>query len=243
MGRASARLFAREGAHVVVVDLNETAANETSELIAQDGGKSSVFACDASDLEQIRALFDKVETDHGALHVLYSHLGIPGAAGMEVTEAEWDRSIDLNMKSAFFSAQYALPLLRKAEGKGSVIFTASTTGLVGSPYSPLYSTTKGGVVMLAKALAVHVAKDGIRANVICPGPIDTPMLPEFFGRPGTVGESGLDDELKGFISTAVPLGRAGTADEIASAALFLASDDSSFITGVALPVDGGFTAK
>lgn len=243
MGRASALLFAREGAHVVVVDINEAAASETVALIREEGGNASLQVRDAGSVEDMRALFEEVDKEFGVLHVLYSHVGIPGAAGMSISEDDWKLSTDLNMKSAFFGAQFALPLLERAEGKGSVIFTASTTGLVGSPYSPLYSMAKGGVVMLGKALAVHAATRGVRSNVICPGPIDTPMLPVFFGRPGTPGESGMNDELQGFISTAVPMGRAGKPEEIATAALFLASDDSSFVTGVALPVDGGFTAK
>jgi NAD(P)-dependent dehydrogenase (short-subunit alcohol dehydrogenase family) len=243
MGRASAVLFAAEGAHVVVVDVNEVAANETASMIRESGGKASVQVRDASSAEDLNALFDEVDEQFGVLHVLYNHVGIPGAAGMVVNEEEWARSIELNMKSAFFGAQYALPLLERANGKGSVIFTSSTTGIVGSPYSPLYSMTKGGVLMLGKALAVHAAARGVRSNVICPGPIDTPMLPVFFGRPGTPGESGMSEELQGFISAAVPMGRAGKPEEIAAAALFLACDDSSFVTGVALPVDGGFTAK
>lgn len=243
MGRASSVLFAAEGAHVVVVDVNEQAAAETVAIIEKQGGKASYQVRDASSVEDLKALFDQVEEEFGVLHVLYNHVGIPGAAGMEITEEDWERSIDLNMKSAFFGAQYALPLLKKAEGKASVIFTSSTTGIVGSPYSPLYSMTKGGVLMLGRALAVHAAPFGVRANVICPGPIDTPMLPVFFGRKGTPGESGMTEELAGFIGSSVPLGRPGQPEEIASAALFLASDDSSFVTGVVLPVDGGFTAK
>lgn len=243
MGRASAELFAAEGATVIAVDINEAAVTTTVDRITSAGGHAHAITCDASDVQDLKKPFDFVEREYGVLHVLYNHVGTPGAAGMEISEEQWTLAVDLNMKSAFFGAQYALPLLRKAGGKGSVIFTSSTTGLVGSPYSPLYSTTKGGVVMLGRALAVHAAKDGIRANVICPGPIDTPMLPEFFGRKGTPGESGMNDELAGFIAAAVPMGRAGSPGEIASVALFLASDDSSFVTGVAIPVDGGFTAK
>ena len=243
MGRASAVLFAAEGATVVAVDIDASAASATAKEIEQAGGSARAVQCDASSSTELRDLFAEIDREFGVLHVLYNHVGTPGAAGMDITDEQWQAAVDINMKSAFFGAQYALPLLRRAGGHGSVIFTASTTGLVGSPYSPLYSTTKGAVVMLAKALAVHAAKDGIRSNVLCPGPIDTPMLPLFFGRPGTPGESGMNAELAGFISAAVPMGRAGTAEEVARAALFLASDDSSFITGVALPVDGGFTAK
>jgi NAD(P)-dependent dehydrogenase (short-subunit alcohol dehydrogenase family) len=241
MGRASAELFASEGAHSIVVDRDLEAAERTVRAITDAGGQASAEQTDVSKVDELEALLRRVERDHGVLHVLFNHAGIPGAAGVEMTEAEWQLSVDVNMKSAFFATSFALPLLRKADGHGSVIFTASTTGLVGSPYSPLYSMTKGGVIMFMKGFALMVAKDGIRANAICPGPIETPMLPLFFGRTPT--EGGVDDEVRGFIAQAVPVGRPGQPSEIATAALFLASDDSSFVTGVALPVDGGYTAR
>jgi NAD(P)-dependent dehydrogenase (short-subunit alcohol dehydrogenase family) len=241
MGRASAELFASEGAHSIVVDRDPEAAERTVKAITDAGGSASAEQTDVSKVDELESLFARVQRDHGVLHVLFNHAGIPGAAGIEMTEAEWQLSVDVNMKSAFFATSFALPLLRKADGHGSVIFTASTTGLVGSPYSPLYSMTKGGVIMFMKGFALMVAKDGIRANAICPGPIETPMLPLFFGRTPT--EGGVDNEVRGFIAQAVPVGRPGQPSEIATAALFLASDDSSFVTGVALPVDGGYTAR
>jgi NAD(P)-dependent dehydrogenase (short-subunit alcohol dehydrogenase family) len=241
MGRASAELFASEGAHSIVVDRDLEAAERTVKAITDTGGSASAEQTDVSKVDELESLFARVQRDHAVLHVLFNHAGIPGAAGIEMTEAEWQFSVDVNMKSAFFATSFALPLLRKADGHGSVIFTASTTGLVGSPYSPLYSMTKGGVIMFMKGFALMVAKDGIRANAICPGPIETPMLPLFFGRTPT--EGGVDAEVRGFIAQAVPVGRPGQPSEIATAALFLASDDSSFVTGVALPVDGGYTAR
>jgi NAD(P)-dependent dehydrogenase (short-subunit alcohol dehydrogenase family) len=241
MGRASAELFASEGAHSIVVDRDLEAAERTVKAITDTGGSASAEQTDVSKVDELETLFARVQRDHAVLHVLFNHAGIPGAAGIEMTEAEWQFSVDVNMKSAFFATSFALPLLRKADGHGSVIFTASTTGLVGSPYSPLYSMTKGGVIMFMKGFALMVAKDGIRANAICPGPIETPMLPLFFGRTPT--EGGVDAEVRGFIAQAVPVGRPGQPSEIATAALFLASDDSSFVTGVALPVDGGYTAR
>jgi NAD(P)-dependent dehydrogenase (short-subunit alcohol dehydrogenase family) len=130
-------------------------------------------------------------------------------------------------------------LLIKARGKGAITLVASTAALVGSPFSPLYSLTKGAVVSYARSLALAVAADGVRVNVICPGPIDTPMLPRFFGRdPG----ANIDDLKDAFVA-AIPMQRPGTPEEIAGAAAFLASDDAGFVTGVALPVDGGQIAK
>jgi NAD(P)-dependent dehydrogenase (short-subunit alcohol dehydrogenase family) len=243
MGRASALLFGREGASVVVVDLDTEAAERTVQEIVGAGGKAVAETCDVSNVEQLRGVFQRVDQEFGVLHVLYNHAGTPGAAGLEdVDEAAWQQSIDVNMKSAFFGTAFGIPLLRKADGKGSIIYTASVSGIVGSPYSPLYSMAKGGIANYMRGVALALAKDGIRANCICPGPIDTPMLPVFFGRTPDLAARA-DDEIRGFVAQAVPMGRPGQPDEIASVALFLASDSSSFVTGVALPVDGGYTAR
>jgi NAD(P)-dependent dehydrogenase (short-subunit alcohol dehydrogenase family) len=241
MGRAAAQLFAREEARVVVVDLSGDAAQETVDSIAGEGGEAIALTCDVADLEQLRAVFDEVEKRYGVLHVLYNHAGIPGAGGLDITEEEWERAIGVNDKSAFFGTAYGIPLLKKAEGKGSIIYTASVSGLVGSPYSPLYSLAKGAIVNFMRGVAIRYAPDGIRANCICPGPVDTPMLPQFFGRGPGVVEA--DAEMRGYVAATVPLGRPCQPEEIAEAALFLASDAASYVTGVALPVDGGYLAK
>jgi NAD(P)-dependent dehydrogenase (short-subunit alcohol dehydrogenase family) len=242
MGREAALLFAQEGAHVIVVDIRGNAAEQTVADVEAAGGSASAAVCDVSSVTALRELFDRVGREHGVLHVLYAHAGIPGAAGLDVTEEEFQLSIDLNMKSAFFCTSLGAPLLRGAEGKGSIIYTSSASGLVGSAYSPLYSMAKGGIVNFTRSVALTLAKDGVRANAICPGPIDTPMLPIFFGRTPSSGAA-VDDEMRGFIAAAVPMGRPGRASEVAATALWLASDDSSFVTGVALPVDGGLTAR
>jgi NAD(P)-dependent dehydrogenase (short-subunit alcohol dehydrogenase family) len=238
MGRAGARRFASEGAHVVVSDIDESAAKETVALIESDGGSGEAHQLNVADLDQVESLFDGIRRSRGVLHVLYNHAGIPGAAGIDMSSEEWDLAVDINLKGAFFVASKAVDLLRQAEGKGSIIFTASVSGIVGSPFSPLYSMTKGGIVLLMRSMALNLAPD-IRCNAICPGPVDTPMLPQFFGRePG----ANVADLMAGFMS-AVPLGRPAQPEEIANAALFLACDESSFVTGVALPVDGGYVAR
>jgi NAD(P)-dependent dehydrogenase (short-subunit alcohol dehydrogenase family) len=238
MGRAGARRFAQEGAHVVVSDLDESAAKETVALIEADGGSAEAHQLNVTDLEQVSSILEGIERTHGVLHVLYNHAGIPGAAGLDMSPEQWDLAVDVNLKGAFYVASKATDLLRRAEGKGSIIFTASVSGLIGSPFSPLYSMTKGGIVLLMKSMALNLAPD-IRCNAICPGPVDTPMLPQFFGRdPG----ANVADLMAGFMS-AVPLGRPAQPEEIANAALFLACDESSFVTGVALPVDGGYVAR
>jgi NAD(P)-dependent dehydrogenase (short-subunit alcohol dehydrogenase family) len=153
MGRASASLFAAHGAHVIVTDLNENAANETVELIHGDGGSASAHQLDVTDLAGITSTLRAVEQQHGVLHVLFNHAGMPGAPGLEISEAEFDKAIAVNLKSGFFMTSFAAPLLRKADGKGSVIFTSSIGGVVGSHLSPVYSAAKGGVVVMAKSLA------------------------------------------------------------------------------------------
>jgi len=238
MGRATARRFAADGAHVVVTDVDLQAAEAVVAEIAAAGGKAEALALDVRDRSAIEALVADLGERHGRLDVLYNHAGVPGAAGIDIDEEAWRFATEINLKGAFDLTALALPLLRNSTG-ASVLFTASVSGLVGSPLSPLYSMTKGGIVLLMKSLALKLGPEGIRVNAICPGPIDTPMLPQFFGR-----EHGEDvaDLIDAFMSS-VPLGRPGQPAEIAAAAAFLASDDASFVTGVALPVDGGYVAR
>jgi len=239
MGLAISRRFAAEGAFVYIADLNAAAADDAAAEVRDTGGDAIGVAVDAVSTASIAELYGRIEAEHGVLHVLHSQVGMPGAGGLEVSEEEFDRSIDVNVRSAFFASTLALPLLRRAGGKGSITLLASTAALVGSPLSPLYSLTKGAVVSYTRSLALATATDGIRVNVLCPGPVDTPMLPQFFGRdPG----ADVQDLMSGFVSV-IPMQRPATPEEIAGAAAFLASDDAGFITGIALPIDGGQTAK
>jgi NAD(P)-dependent dehydrogenase (short-subunit alcohol dehydrogenase family) len=171
---------------------------------------------------------------------LHHQVGMPGAGGIDISESDWEMCVEVNIKSPFYASTLAFGLLRKAEKKASVTLTASTSALVGSPFSPLYSLTKGALVAYGRSLALVGAADGIRVNVICPGSVDTPMLPTFFGRePG----ADIEDLKTDFISSMIPLGRAAQPEEIAGVVAFLASDDASFVTGIAIPVDGGIVAK
>lgn len=238
MGRAVAERLAAEGAHTYVVDLNQSAADEVAAAIGTAGGSAVGRGLDATNFDDLEAFYGSVLAERGGLHVLHQHVGMPGAGGLDVSEEQWARSIDVNMKSQFYGCKAAEPAL-KAAGKASVIMTASTSAIVGSPFSPLYSMTKGALTSFGRAMALMWAPSNIRVNVICPGPVDTPMLPQFFGRdPG----ADVSDLMSNFISL-VPMGRPAQPTEIAGVVAFLASDDAGFVTGVTLPIDGGLTVK
>jgi NAD(P)-dependent dehydrogenase (short-subunit alcohol dehydrogenase family) len=239
MGRSIAHRFSSEGAKVYVADLVAESAEAVAGEVVAGGGEAQAVQLDATDIGELTELYRRIDADHGVLHIVHNQVGMPGPAGLDVSPEEWTRNVDVNMKSPFYSATLAWKLLERADHKGSVTMTASTSALVGSPFSPVYSLTKSALVGVTRALALVGAPHGIRVNVVCPGTVQTPMLPQFFGR-----EAGADvDELvKGFVS-GIPLGRAAQPEEIASVVAFLASDDASFVTGVAIPVDGGLTAK
>ena len=239
MGRAIARRLASEGAHVLVVDRDAEAAEGTTAEIAADGGSAVAEHVDATDVAALRDLFARIDAEHGALHVLHNQVGIPGPAGMDVTEAEWDLNIAVNMKSMWFGCAEALGVLRKADGKGAITLTASTSAVIGSPFAPLYSMTKGSLPPFVRALALHAAPSGVRANVICPGMVETPMLSSFFTRvPGADVEAAREKSVAG-----IPLGRAARPEDIAGVVAFLASDDAAYVTGQTIAVDGGVTVQ
>lgn len=237
MGRSGSELFAAQGAHVYVVDVNEEAAAEVVSGIEAQGGSATAAAVDVRDLSALEALAKRVTADHGRLDVLYNNVGIPGAAGLEMSVEDWDTGIEINARASFFLSGYLTDALKAAD-HASVIFTSSTSGLVGSPFSPMYSFTKGGVIALVRSMALALAPDGIRVNAIAPGSVETPGLPAFFRASPEETE-----KRKAAFFAQIPLGRAAQPEEIAQVALFLASDMSSFVTGVTIPVDGGLTAK
>ncbi len=240
MGRASALKMAAEGATVVVADWNREGADETVDLVKKNGiGDAVAYQIDVSDVSLVEGMFDFVAQKYGRLNVLFNHVGTPGPAGLDVTEEEFLRTVDLNMKGAFYCTRFGEPLLRNAAGQASLIFTASISGMVGSLFSPLYSMVKGGIVGFGKALSLSLAPD-VRVNVICPGAVETPMLDGFFGRDPNVDAAA---NVRAFVDNAVPLRRLCQPEEVADVAVFLASDRASFVTGLIMPVDGGYTAR
>ena len=146
MGRAIARRLAAEGAHVYVADLNADAAKQVAQEIADAGGSAQPEQLDATSLDELRAFFARIDQQYGKLHVLHNQVGMPGPAGIDVSESDWNRNIDVNVKTAFYGATLGFDLLRRADRKGSLTFTASTSALIGSPFSPIYSLTKGALV-------------------------------------------------------------------------------------------------
>jgi NAD(P)-dependent dehydrogenase (short-subunit alcohol dehydrogenase family) len=239
MGRAIAHRFGEEGAFVWIADINPDAAKQVAGEIIAAGGQARPERVDATKIDDLRAFYRAIDVESGILHILHNQVGMPGPAGLDVSEADWALTIDVNIKSAFYGTTLAFDLLKRAGGQASVTLTASTSALVGSPFSPIYSLTKGSVTAFGRAMALAGAPDGVRVNVICPGSVDTPMLAQFFGR-----EPGADvaDLMQNFVSQ-IPLGRPAQPTEIAGVIAFLASDDASYVTGQTIAVDGGLTAK
>jgi NAD(P)-dependent dehydrogenase (short-subunit alcohol dehydrogenase family) len=235
IGRATANLFAKEGARIVGADIDEEAGLSITEKIKAFGGTMTFVKTDVAFDEDIKALFEVVRS-MGGIDVLFNNAGIEVAKGLlDTTEEDWNKNVNVNLKSVFFCCKYAIQQM-KEKGKGVIINNSSVAGLVGS-FSPAYSAAKGGIIALTKALATDFGQYNIRINCICPGAIETPMLErviKFQGEPSEVRAR----RLKNY-----PLGRFGYADEVAQTALFLASDESSFVNGATIPVDGGFTAK
>ncbi|TCT04980.1 SDR family NAD(P)-dependent oxidoreductase [Aquabacter spiritensis] len=240
MGRAGVDLFLREGARVVAIDINAAALATLAQDMAAKGHTVETVVADLSRPDEVKRAIHVAADRLGGIDVLWAHAGTPGPAGVEDLDlAAYDQAIALNVTSATLSAGEAIGHMR-ARGGGAVVFTSSVSGLVGSMFSPVYSAAKFAVVGLTKSLAQRFAADGVRVNVVCPGLADTPMKLGFTGRSGDPAEAAANQAR---MLAAVPMGRLCKAEEVAHAALWLASDDAGFVTGVALPVDGGFTAR
>jgi NAD(P)-dependent dehydrogenase (short-subunit alcohol dehydrogenase family) len=243
MGRAGALRFAREGAAVGVVDIDGPGVDAAVDAIAAAGGRALALVGDLTQDDFARAIVRRMAMQFGGLDFVWNHVGHPGPASVEgIDMADFDTALTLNLRSVLVTTEAAIPEMR-ARGGGSLLYTASASGLVGSAFSPVYSMAKFGVVGFVRSLAKRLAPEKIRVNAICPGPIDTPMLRVFVARPDQQCTAGEDKErLVQQRARQNPMGRTGRPEEIANAALFLVSDEASFVSGAALPVDGAATA-
>jgi NAD(P)-dependent dehydrogenase (short-subunit alcohol dehydrogenase family) len=236
IGRAAAILFAKEGAKVAIADINEKDANETVQSIVKDGGAAFFVRTNLVKMADIENMVCATVATFGRLDIFYHNAGVAGPGRIELTmEEAYDQIMNIHLKAGFFGAKFAIPEIKKAGG-GSILFTGSGLGLRPSKQSPAYSASKAGLLMLTRALAVALARDGIRVNAVCPGPISsTPLWQGVLARNPDI----VPEEYAKMNMEVRPIKRLGTPEEMAQAALFLVSPEASYITGVALPVDGG----
>jgi NAD(P)-dependent dehydrogenase (short-subunit alcohol dehydrogenase family) len=237
IGRATAILFAAEGAKLSVVDRAEDSARAVAAEITQAGGAAIAIRADVSKAADTERMVAETAGHFGRLDILYNNAGIGIARRTHLlTEEEWDLTIDVDLKGVFLGCKYALPELMKQGG--AILSTASVAGLEGFRQMAAYCAAKAGVILLTKSLAMDYAEHGIRVNCICPGAIETPLFESAFENLTP------EERVRGHQRFAVmhPVGRTGKPEEIARAALFLCSQDASFITGQAVVVDGGYTA-
>jgi NAD(P)-dependent dehydrogenase (short-subunit alcohol dehydrogenase family) len=235
MGREASVLFAEEGARIVVADIDGVAAQGTVELVEKAGGQAVAVTGDVAVETDVRRMIDEGVRRFGALHVLYNNAGVlwkdRDRSVLETDEKWWDRVMAINLKSVVWVTKYGIPHLRTAGG-GSIVLMGSVSALAGfTRAQDAYTAAKGALISLTKSLAIQFAKDRIRCNVIHPGIVDTPLQAPY-----------LTEAIRKEFETGIPLGRIAQPREIAYVALFLASDESSFMTGAELVVDGGFTA-
>jgi NAD(P)-dependent dehydrogenase (short-subunit alcohol dehydrogenase family) len=236
IGRATAELFAREGACVVLADMHVEAGAETVEAIRTAGGEGLFVPIDVARASDVERLIDTALNRYGRVDILHNNAGMFLVKFLEdMSEEEWDRILGVNLKSIFLAVKYAVPHM-KARHSGVILNTASTGSFIGQHRTPAYIASKGGVAMLTKTLALDYAAYGIRVNCICPGAVDTPMLRQHFRTsPDPTRAAELEQQL-------IPIKRFLQPEEVAQAALYLCSDRAQGITGAALPVDGGSLA-
>jgi len=236
IGREASLLFAEHGARVIVADINRQAADETVQLVQTAGGEAIAVSGDVALEADVKRLVEEGVQAYKALHILYNNAGVlwkdRDRSVLETDDIHWERVIAINLKSVFWVTKYGIPHLQRAGG-GSIIMVGSVSALAGfTRAQDAYTAAKGGLISLNKSLAIQFAKDNIRSNIIHPGIVDTPLQAPY-----------LTEALRKEFETGIPLGRIAHPREIASVALFLASDESSYMTGAELVVDGGFMAR
>jgi NAD(P)-dependent dehydrogenase (short-subunit alcohol dehydrogenase family) len=233
IGRATALLFAREGAAVGIVDLDQERGQEVVREISIAGGRAIFERADVTRAADCRRVVERTVREFGGIDILFNNAGIIRRASVvEISEEDWDGAMAVNVKSVFLMSREVIPIMARAKG-GSIINTGSGWGLAGGPRAAAYCASKGAVVLMTKAMAIDHGRQNIRVNCICPGDTDTAMLRGEARQLGEAEDRFLAD------SANRPLGRVGQPEEIAQAALYLASDAASFVTGTALVVDGG----
>lgn len=238
IGRATAQLFASEGAFLVLADIDDKAGRMVEEAIRSSGGRAVFKHADVSVAKDARSMVEEAVERYGRLDILFNNAGVEGVISgiADYPEEQFDRVIAVNLKGVWLGVKYAAPIMAR-QGGGSIINMASITGIVGYPGMSAYCASKGGVIALTRAVAVEYAERNVRVNCIAPGTVETPMTRRI--------KSSLEKfpELTGVFAKASPMGRPATPEEVARTALFLASDDSSYITGTCIVVDGGYTAQ
>jgi len=238
-GKATAVAFAREGARVVAVDRDLAAARETEAIIRGEGHACVALAADVTKSDEVKAAVERAVADHARIDVLHNNVGVATMGGpIELDEADWRRALDINLTGMFLACKHALPVMLR-QGGGAIVNISSIAAVryTGLPYSAYYAS-KGGVNQFTVGLALQYAAQGIRANAIMPGLMDTPMVHQQI-----VGQYADDDAMVAARNAACPMGFMGTGWDVANAAVFLASDEARYITGVCLAVDGGLSCR
>lgn len=237
IGRASALRFAAEAARVVVVDWKAVGGRQTVARIKADGGQARFVQADVSQEADVRRMIAETVDAYGRLDILFNNAAIQVFGTIpETSTADWQKVLDVNLTSIYLGCKYALPQMI-AQGGGCIVNMSSTLGLVGDPVMPAYGATKGAILAMTKAMAQAHGRQNIRVNCICPGDVDTPIVQEYFDQQPDPAEA------RRQAAAHYALGRIARPDEIAGVALFLASDESSFLTGAAIVADGGLTSK
>ncbi|HVT86610.1 MAG TPA: SDR family oxidoreductase [Chitinophagaceae bacterium] len=233
IGRAAAIAFAERGAKVVIADWVEN--NETLDMIKSMNGNAIFIKCDVSNESDVKKLVEQTIAQYGRLDYAFNNAGVEGQSAIthECSMENWDRTTGINLKGVWLCMKYEIPQMLK-HGKGAIVNNASIAGLVGFPGIPAYVASKHGIIGLTKNAALEYAKQNLRVNAVCPGVIKTPMIDRFTGK---------DKEIEKQFASQEPVGRLGQPEEVAEAVMWLCSDASSFVTGNAIPVDGGWTAQ
>ena len=235
MGLASCKALAAKGAAVVIADRDIEAAEEAAETLRREGGKSLARRVDATSLPELKSVVEAVGAEYGKLNILFSNVGTRCGDGFDVTEEEFQTAFDINLKSHYFLTTYALPFMRPCAPHASIIYMASAGALRYSGRSPLYSISKASLVMMTRAFARQLGPEGVRVNALCPGGVETAF-----------SQRGMDDDAYRAKSQEyaqqIPLRRIGKPEDISGVVAFLASDEAAYMTGLALPIDGGALA-